>query len=559
MVDLLHLLSAPVLLLFLAFRFYSCIGFALLGTEYLEMSKTESSVAPVEDGFVSAAMPGDRSNRGTTRDEQMMRMMGKKQTLNRNFRFISTLGFACTLMSTWEIELASSFFGLLNGGTAGLIWGYLFCWFGYCLVFASIAEMASISPTSGGQYHWVSEFAPKNCQRFLSWLVGYISVVGWQIGLASLAFIVGTVIQGLVTLNDATYVFERWHGTLLVIAVTAFCIIFNSFLASKLPLVEGLVLIIHVLGFFAVLISLWVLSPRGSASDVFGTITNLGGWSTNGLSFMVGILTPVYTLLGADSAVHMSEEIKDAAVTLPRAIMTSAFFNGSLGWIMTITFSFCLGDYFSIIETPTGYPFIQVFYNSTNSYAGASILTALIIINITSACISTVATVSRQTWAFSRDNGLPFSSFISHVKPGWNIPLNSVLITFTITCVLSLINIGSTVAFNAIGSAALVMILSTYFISISVLIFARMKGPLPAHEWSLGRWGLPINIGAVLWLLTVWVFCFFPVAISPPVTAKTMNWNCVLVGGFVILGLGYWLVLGRKLYQAPVFSVNRNL
>lgn len=521
------------------------------------MMKSESSVSRVQDGVASESASDNNPNRGTAHDDHMMRMMGKRQTLNRNFRFISTLGFACTLMSTWEIELASSLFGLLNGGTAGLIWGYLLCWGGYCLVFASIAEMSSISPTSGGQYHWVSEFAPKSCQRFLSWLVGYTSVVGWQIGLASLTFIVGTVIQGLITLNDASYVFERWQGTLLVIAVVAFCIIFNSFLASKLPMVEGTVLIIHVLGFFAVLITLWVLSPRGNASDVFGTLTNLGGWSSDGLSFMVGLLTPVYTLLGADSAVHMSEEIKDAAVTLPRAIMTSAFFNGSLGWIMTITFAFCLGDLYSIVESPTGYPFIQVFYNSTNSYAGASILTALIIINITSACISTVATVSRQTWAFSRDNGLPFSSFISHVKPGWNIPLNSVLITFTITCLLSLINIGSTTAFNAIGSAALVMILSTYFIMISVVILARMRGPLPAHRWSLGKWGMPINIGAVLWLLTVWVFCFFPLTI--PVTPQTMNWNCVIVGGFWILGLGYWFVMGRKLYQPPVFNVNRNL
>lgn len=498
----------------------------------------------------------DKENRGTDDDDRMMRMMGKKQVLNRNFRFISTLGFACTLMSTWEIELASSLFGLLDGGTAGLVWGYLICWVGYCLVFASIAEMASISPTSGGQYHWVSEFAPQGYQRFLSWLVGWISVLGWQIGLASLTFIVGTVIQGLIVLNDETYIFERWHGTLLVIAIVLFAIIFNSLLASKLPMVEGIVLIVHILGFFTVLITLWVLSPRSSASEVFGTITNSGGWSSNGLSFMVGILTPVYTLLGADSAVHMSEEIKDASLTLPRAIMTSAFFNGLLGWVMTITFCFCLGDLSSILESPTGYPFIQVFYNSTGSYAGASVLTALIIVNITSACISTVATVSRQTWAFARDNGLPMSSTIAHVKPGWNIPLNAVLLTLAITCLLSLINIGSTVAFNAIGSAALVSILSTYFISISILIFARLRGPLPPHRWDLGKLGLPINIGAVAWLVTVWVFCFFPLA--TPTTPQTMNWNCVIYGGLVIIGLVYWFVWGRRFYRPPVFDVKRD-
>jgi len=229
-------------------------------------------------------------------------------------------------------------------------------------------------------------------------------------------------------LDNVDYDFKRWHGTLLVIAIAAFCIIFNSFLAKKLPMIEGLVLILHLVGFFAVLIPLWVLSPRLSASDVFGTITNLGGWPTNGVAFMVGLLTPVYTLLGADSAVHMSEEIRDASLTLPKAIMWSAAINGTLGFVMTITFCFCLGDIFTIIDSPTGYPFIQVFYDSTKNFAGASIMTAIIIVNVTSACISTVATVSRQTWSFARDNGLPFSAFIAHVSararpPGKDDPL----------------------------------------------------------------------------------------------------------------------------------------
>jgi choline transport protein len=245
---------------------------------------------------------------------------------------------------------------------------------------------------------------------------GWTSVLGWQTGLASLAFLVGTMIQGLLVLDDANYVFESWHGTLLVIAITAFCIIFNTFLAKKLPMVETMVLIIHLLGFFAILIPLWVLAPRNTASEVFTEFLNLGGWSTTGLAFMVGLLSPVYTLLGADSAVHMSEEIKDASLTLPRAIMWAASVNGTLGFVMVITFCFTLGSVLDILQTPTGYPFIQVFYNVTQSYAGASVMTAILIVNITSACISTVATASRQTWSFARDKGLPFSSFISYVS-----------------------------------------------------------------------------------------------------------------------------------------------
>lgn len=36
------------------------------------------------------------------------------------------------------------------------------------------------APTTGGQYHWVSEFAPREHQKFLSYLMGWLCVLGWQ-------------------------------------------------------------------------------------------------------------------------------------------------------------------------------------------------------------------------------------------------------------------------------------------------------------------------------------------------------------------------------------------
>lgn len=188
-------------------------------------------------------------------------------------------------------------------------------------------------------------------------------MLGWQVGLTSLAFLAGTMIQGLLVLNNPQYIFQQWHGTLLVIAITAFCILFNTVLAKRLPMVEGLVLCIHILGFAGVLIPLWVLAPLNSPSQVFTEFLNLGGWDTKGLSFFVGLLAPVYTLIGADSAVHMSEEIRNASLVLPKAIMWAAGVNGTMGFIMVITFCFTMGSAEEIIHSPTGFPFIQVFYN----------------------------------------------------------------------------------------------------------------------------------------------------------------------------------------------------
>lgn len=91
--------------------------------------------------------------------------------------------------------------------------------------------------------------------------------------------------------------------------------------------------------------------------------------------------------------------------------------NGFFGFVMVITFAFTLGNPGEILETETGYPFIQAFFNGTKSHIGTSIMVSVIVVNVTSSCISTLATVSRQLWSFARDGGLPFSGFIRQVRP----------------------------------------------------------------------------------------------------------------------------------------------
>lgn len=104
-----------------------------------------------------------------------------------------------------------------------------------------------------------------------------------------------------------SYDAHRWHGTLLVIAITAFAILFNTFLAKKLPLVEGFILIIHILGLFAIIIPLWVLAPRNKAHAVFTQFTNNGGWSSTGVSVLIGMAQIASSMAGFDCAVHMCE------------------------------------------------------------------------------------------------------------------------------------------------------------------------------------------------------------------------------------------------------------
>lgn len=321
---------------------------------------------------------------------------------------------------------------------------------------------------------------------------------------------VGTIIQGLIIINNEDYVFAAWHGTLLTIAVMAFAIIFNTVMAGKLPLTEGIAVIIHICGLFGVIIPLWVLSPRGDSREVLLEFTNLGGWPTDGLAAMIGLTTPLSIWIGYETPVHMAEEVHDASRNLPKSILGAVSLNALLGFLMAMTLIFCVGDAEAVLaagDEYNGYAFLAIFQNAVSNPHALNMMVFLVIFGLTNCAISETAVASRQVWSFARDNGLPFSDWLSHVYPGQNIPLRAVLVSFCFTTLLSLINIGSDVALNAINSLAGVSVLTSYLISIGCLIWRRLYGaPLPPHKWSLGRFGLPINITAFLCVLPLWFF-----------------------------------------------------
>ena len=92
---------------------------------------------------------------GTATDDQDMHRLGKKQQLSRQFHAISIFGLTSVVMFTWQAILSTAIFSLINGSRGGSVYSFLVTWLLTIPVVASMAEMASMAPTSGGQYHWV--------------------------------------------------------------------------------------------------------------------------------------------------------------------------------------------------------------------------------------------------------------------------------------------------------------------------------------------------------------------------------------------------------------------
>jgi choline transport protein len=118
-------------------------------------------------------------------------------------------------------------------------------------------------------------------------------------------------------LNNPDFVGTGWQGTFVVWAVLLSCVIINVFISGALPIIEVLVLVVHVLGFFGILIPLVYLAPsHNSAKTVFATFNNQYGWSSQVLSFLIGLQGNALAFVGTDSAVHVSLRFGHAAVVL---------------------------------------------------------------------------------------------------------------------------------------------------------------------------------------------------------------------------------------------------
>jgi hypothetical protein len=131
-----------------------------------------------------------------------------------------------------------------------------------------------------------------------------MTFAGWQAVTASAAFLIGSLFQSVVVLFTLTYTPEPWQTVMFFWAILGFAVLINTVASKTLAQFEGLILVLHILGFFAVIIPLVYLAPHGDTS-LFTTFVNIGGWPTQGLSFMIGLPASVFSLVGADSAVHV--------------------------------------------------------------------------------------------------------------------------------------------------------------------------------------------------------------------------------------------------------------
>lgn len=288
---------------------------------------------------------------------------------------------------------------------------------------------------------------------------------------------------------------------------------------------------------------------------MFVETSNSSGWSNDGVSWLVGLVSTVYPFLGYDAATHLAEEIDFPARNVPIAMVGSVVVNGLIGLVYCLILLFCLGDLDSLLTSPTGFPFIQLFQNATNSTAGTTVITLVISATAVMANSAGLTSTSRTAWSFARDNALPFSVYFSHIDTHLNVPTRMVVLVTALQMLLGFLYLGSTTAFNAVLSMAIIGMYASYVLPIAYMLFHGRNGSHSPGPFRLGPWmGKIINMIAIIWAVLAMVFSTFPN--YEPVTPQNMNYSVAVMGGWLLFGAVYFFFCKRKIYIGPVFVLD---
>ncbi|KAJ7752932.1 amino acid/polyamine transporter I [Mycena metata] len=538
------------------------------------IGKTDTITAV--EGKESAIETTSREKRDALTDDDLLARLGYKQEFKREFSKMQLFGLSFTIMGVVQSIAAVLFFSIPYGGPVGMVWGWFTCCCFLIIVGLAMAELGSAAPTAGGlwnnlsfdnlsinsgvfSYYWTFTFSSPKYRRLLSWLIGYVNTAAYVAGMAGADWATATQIMASVNIGtDGEFVATTAQTYGVYCALLAMHTVMACMATKTIARLQYFYVFLNIALFLVVIIALPVATPKelhNSGSFAFGHFQNTSGW-TNRWAFVMSFLAPAWTVGGYDTVVHISEEARNAPRAVPFAIMSATILSALLGWIVIIVLALYMGsDLDSVIGNPIGQPMATIFFNSVGK-TGTLVIWWFIIITLWISGMDFLIAGSRQVFAFSRDRGIPLSGWLYNINPKTKTPVHAVIFLAIMALLLGLLAFAGPLAISAVFT----MLLVCQYIAFVTPITARWVGgqKFVPGPFNLGLMSAPISFVASAYLIfMIFVFLFPPV---PSPTSHSMNYTVVVVGGTLLLSLGYYFFPrygGRYWFTGPVETIRR--
>lgn len=264
-----------------------------------------------------------RGNAVVTEQTYLLRF----QVFKREFGYLSTFSFAVSISGLFATIATTFYYPLIAGGASSIVWAWLISGSGCMCIALSVSELVSAYPTSGGLYYTVSKTASPAWVPSISWITGWLNLLGQVAGVASSEYGSAQLILAAVSMNsgftkttDAAYIdtggYFNYQPTVkqtvgVMAGLTIVCGLVNSLSTAWMEKMTKSYVIFHVLVLVTGSIALLAATPKEyhhDASYVFTHTESGSGWNPLGFSWLFGFLSVSWTMTDYDATAHIAEE-----------------------------------------------------------------------------------------------------------------------------------------------------------------------------------------------------------------------------------------------------------
>jgi urea carboxylase system permease len=487
---------------------------------------------------------------------------GYQQTLDRSIGKFASFAAGVSYISILTGTFQLFYFGLAFGGPA-YWWSWPMVFVGQLMVALCFAELAGRYPVAGSVYNWAKRLSGPTT----SWLAGWIMFTASVVTLAAVALAYQVTLpqiwSGFQLVGDGTGPTDFAASAVIWGAILiTFTTMVNAFGVKLMSRINSAGVFIELIAavLLIVLLAVNIVNPPSVLLDTqsYGEGYQLGYLG----AFLVASLASAYVMYGFDTASSLGEETVDPRRTAPTAILRAviaSFVIGGLILLFGILAAPDLSD--PALSTSAGGLQLIVLQALGSTIGTVFLISIIIAVTVCELAVQTAAI--RLMFAMARDNALPAGARLARIHPRFQTPVVPAVLTGVVAVLILVVNIGSPQIFTAVTSVAIIMIYLAYLLVTAPMLRRRLRGEWPGPNppqgyFSLGRWGLPINILAVVWGAAMALNLAWP---RPEVFGQGVLrfLPLLFIGAIIVLGLAWFRAKGRHQLGCLPEHMARNL
>lgn len=471
-------------------------------------------------------------------DDEHLKVLGYEDSFNRSMSLWANFALGFTYLSPL-VGVYSLFAVALTIGGPPSIWWIVIVGAGQLLVSLVFGEVVSQYPIHGGIYPW----ARRLWGRRYAWMAAWVYIWAMIVTITAVAEFGSGFVASLFDLELTPAITLTITLGLLLLAF-----LFNFSGTKTLARVAQIGLAAELIGVIGLGLYLLVFQRKQEFSVFFDTM-GVEGDGSYAAAFMGAALAGLFLFYGFEACGDVAEEVANPARRIPKAMIMTILVGGVSALFSFGGYVLAAPDLASIVAGDDPDPIPHIL-ESTLGPVGAKLFLVVAITAFISCVLSLQAAASRLLFSFARDGMIPGHRWLAKVSPRNKVPTNALIVACTVPAFLAVLIYVNSALLLPITSFAVLGIYVAFQLVVLASLRQRLKGWKPAGPFSLGAWGLVVNILA----LAYGVFAMVLLA-TPGTTGDFVTDYVVLIGlAIVVVSGALYLLIARpdRKSDAPV-------